>query len=142
MTKFLMSCALAGFITITAACGSDSTTSPTSTLPGTYTLKTVNGGSLPYTFSESGGTFKVNSGTLTITSSSFTNTFNITQTPTGGAATTATKVCTGTYTVSGSVASFKESSSTDCGDSYPGTYTAETTITIVYDGSATAVYQK
>ena len=38
-----------------AACSNDST-SPSSGIPGTYQLRTINGSSLPYTYSNGGGT--------------------------------------------------------------------------------------
>ncbi|MEO7501410.1 MAG: hypothetical protein ABIW94_02110 [Gemmatimonadaceae bacterium] len=58
-------CALA-LMVATVACNSDGVTNPEADIPGTYSLKTVNGSPLPYTVVDSEGSYIIVSDVMTL----------------------------------------------------------------------------
>ena len=89
---------------VVVACGSDnSSTTPTnSSVAGTWTLQTVNGGALPYTASQTPAKVEILSNSVTATSAgTWTSTTQIRTTIGTAAPVTATQTDAGTYTLSG-----------------------------------------
>ena len=141
--NFWRALALTAVVLAASGCGGDSSTAP-QTLAGTYTLRTVNGTAVPATFTEAGGSLRINSGNIVINSgSTFSRTANYTTTVSGQSNTT-NSVCTGTYTQNGNSVSFDEatSSNPDCGGVYNGTWTNGNTLTVAFDATFQAVFQK
>lgn len=85
-----------------AACGSDSSTAPQQSIAGTWTLRTINGTSLPYIITQSGADkAELMSDAFTISGTgSFTQTSVIRYT-TNGVATTQSSAEAGSYTING-----------------------------------------
>ena len=126
-----------------AACRGTDSSGPV-TIEGIFTLKSVNGSPLPFIINDPAGIFQVNFGDITITSgNTFSSTINFTVTI-AGQATTTNSVCTGTFTQNGNRITFIEaaSSNADCGGGYIGSLSNGTTLTIAYDATLQAVYQK
>ena len=63
MRRLMLSAALA---LLAAGCDSNNSVSPSVSLTGNYSLQTVNGQALPYTFSTSQGTFQLQADVLTL----------------------------------------------------------------------------
>lgn len=129
----------------TLACSggdSDSATEPSASPDGTYTLRTVNGSSLPFTVSQTGNdSERVTGGNFVLgPGSAFSNTTTV-QTTRSGQVTSAANTCTGTYTRNFDNFQFSETSSTDCGDSYGGSLVG-TSLTVRYSPTIIAVYTK
>ena len=119
---------------------SDTTTGLQSQLPGTYSLRTVNGAGLPYSLGQddTGATVAIASDVFTFTSDgSFTEAISETSTPSGGTATTNSGTDAGTWRLSGTTVTltFTDQST------LTGAFASGTTITFVGNG-LTAVYQK
>lgn len=142
-TRFLvLTLALTAF-----ACSGDSTGpgGSSASVTGTYTLRTVNGSPVPVTVAQLPGyTLRVTAATLTLNSP---NTFSSTgtyQETTGSQTVTVTQTCTGTYTVNGTSVAFAEASSanTDCGGDYNGTWDGAKRLTVAYDATLQAVFEK
>lgn len=102
MGKLLMALALIGGM----ACGGDSATGP-STIAGTYSLRTLNGSSLPLLISLNGADrYELTDDILVLTTdSSFTQTTHY-RTTTAGQVTTPTTVKSGIFSVSGTQVTF------------------------------------
>lgn len=135
--------ALTAVVFAASSCGGDSSTAP-QRLAGTYTLRTVNGTAVPATFTEVRSSLRINSGSIVINSgSTFSRTANYTTTL-SGQSTTTNDVCAGTYTQNGNSISFDQptSSNPNCGGAYNGTWTSGNTLTVRFDASNQAVFQK
>jgi hypothetical protein len=120
------------------ACGSDSSTAPGGTIAGTWSLKTINGTSLPFVLAQTGtnkaeivGDVYVISGT-----GSFTQTTTV-RTTTNGVATTQSVADAGTYTLNGTAITVRYNSD---GSTATGSWSGNT-ITVTQDGLA-AVYTR
>lgn len=138
--RFLLS--VLPLVLFAAGCGGDSSTSPSANVSGTYSLKSVNGTAVPTTIVDQGITTKINSGTLTVNSGgTYSNTINFTQTV-SGQQTTTNLTCNGSYTQNGNSLSFTESNTADCGGTYNGSFANGNTLTLAYDATTQAVYQK
>lgn len=128
-----------------AACGGDRHTGiiePEPALEGSYTLRTVNGTALPYTFASSD--FELRSATTTIAANGqFTSTIQSRRVSTDEATTAS---CTGTWARSGSAVTFTPGTSEDCARTpTTATWSAGNTITAqTTDGTQgyTLVYTK
>jgi hypothetical protein len=136
MTRLVMAALVIG----TAAC--DSSTDPEDAIVGTYTLASVNGGSLPATvFQAPGYRLEIVSGTLMVRdNNTWTETATIRETD-GTTITTETSTVTGTYAINGSTATFTDSE----GDSLTSTFSGGDTLTTTEtsDGfTITFVYRK
>ena len=93
------------------ACGGDAT-GPEDSVAGTYSLRTVNGANLPYVVFQSGqDKSELTSDVLTLTESSFTQLSTI-RTTINGQVTTTTEADAGSFTRSGTAASFQFNSGT------------------------------
>ncbi len=110
---------LVALVALVAACGSNSNT-PTGPgdVSGGYTLTSVGGGSLPYTFPNSSQHIIINAATANLQSNA-SYTVNATGSANGGGSETIL-ADQGTYTVSGSTISFHSTT-------YSATYTAAAT---------------
>src|SRR4051794_14186705 len=97
------------FSLVLAACGSDSSTSPTN-VAGTWTLQTINGSSLPFVVSQSGADkSEILGDVITISGAgTFTESTTI-RTTLSGTTTTQSIPDTGTYTVKGSTLTLRSS---------------------------------
>ncbi len=128
-----------GASALTTGCGSDAT-SPQDQFPGTYTLRTVNGQSLPVVYNQdASGTTYVTSDVYTFNSDgTLSELAALRFTPaSGGTATTQSATYTGTWTLSGTSVTAQLSDNT----SFTGTFSGGNTIT-VNDGGVTLVLQK
>lgn len=129
-------------IALITSCGGGDASGPTATVVGTYTLSSVNGSSIPATFTNGSQSLKVNSGNIVINSgTTYSETTNYTETSAGTSVTT-TEVCTGTFTKNGNSLSFSEASTANCGGAYTGSWDGASTLTVAFDGSFQAVYKK
>jgi hypothetical protein len=136
MTRLVMAALVLG----TGAC--DSATDPEDAIVGTYTLATVNGGSLPATvFQAPDYRLEIVSGTLIVRdNNTWTETATIRETD-GTTITTETSTVNGTYTLNGSTATFTDSE----GDTLTSTFSGSDTLTTTDSGSGftiTFVYRK
>lgn len=131
------------FAFFVAACSSSDSTGPRDSIEGTYTLKTVNGSTLPITITDAGSTFRVNSGSLTInTGNTFSDVTNI-SVQSGGQTVTVNSTCTGTFTQNGNSVAFDEATSNDpnCGGTFTGSWSGNT-MTVAFDANLIGVFQK
>jgi len=114
-------------------------------LTGTYSLQTINGSPVPVVvFQLPGFSLTVMSGTVTLNSGgSFTGVLTYRQVD-GQQTATITETCTGTYTVNGNSVTFSEgvSTGTDCGGTYNGTWDGDDRLTVAYDATLQAVFEK
>ncbi len=133
MRKFVAAIFLAAFV----ACGGDSSTNPSESIAGTYTLRTVNGSALPFTFySDATTKVEVTDDAITINEGgTFTETGH-TRTTTSGRVTTESIVDAGTYTRNGTAITFKGSDATPTSGSISGS-----SLTLA-DQGISAVYSK
>ena len=122
-----------------AACGGGSdATAPQQQLPGVYTLRTVNGSGLPYTFAGSDGSFTISADAYTFNADG-TYAEHGTETVVGsGTSTTRTLSDSGRWTLNGSAITV--TSQVD-GTVITGSFSGGNTITVTLTGLA-AVYQK
>lgn len=113
---------------------------------GSYALITINGLGLPVViYSDQLVTYQINSGDLILNSNNtFSTTGSYTETLTGAQPTTVTDTCTGTYTVSGNTVTFNEATSTTgtCGGVYNATWDGSNSLTVAFDVTVQAVFQK
>lgn len=117
---------------------SDDGTGPEASLAGTYTLRTVNGQNLPFTFFQAAGyKAEILSDTYTVNANgTFSNTAQFRETE-GTTVTTTSETYTGTWTQSGNAIVFKDNE----GDSQTATFTGGNTLTMTAEGLV-AVYRK
>jgi len=134
MRRFAVLLALATVV----SCGGDSPTSPSATVSGTYSLQTVNGVKLPYTYPQDVyDKFEFLSDVRTLSDSgTFTETFTNRSTQ-NGEATTFTRTVGGTYTAVGGGITFNHPDGRESGSVGVGTLT----IRSIGDGII-AVYKK
>jgi hypothetical protein len=121
-----------------AACSTDSTTGPTGSIAGTWTLQTVNGFSLPFTIEQT-VTDKVEllSDVIVISGTgSFTQTATV-RTTTNGAATTQSAADAGTYTLNGTAITLHFNSD---GSTGTGSWSGNTITTT--DGGLALVFKR
>ena len=135
---------LAAVVTFPAC--SDST-GPNRAVTGNYTLISVNGVLMPVVFSvDQLFTLRITAGTLTLNSNNtFTASATYEQTLAGGGAkTTDTQTCTGTYAMSANTITFTEANSNNanCGGVYTGTWDGENSLTVEFDAGVQAVFEK
>ena len=133
----------AAALLLAISCG-DPTEPTTSSITGTWSLETVNGSSLPYTYPGSTATnkFEILSGTVTFASAGTYSASFSSRTTINGSAQTSTDTDTGTWTLSGAVLTVKsnEVGSTSQNASVTGnTFSITTTDNGV---SFTEVYKK
>ena len=120
MRRFAVLLALAAVV----SCGGDVSTSPSATVRGTYSLQTVNGMALPYTYPQDVyDKFEFLSDVRILSDSgTFTETFTNRYTQ-NGQATTFTKTSTGTYTLVGGAITFNHPEGAENGSVGTGTFT-------------------
>jgi hypothetical protein len=89
-------------LAVAVACGSDSTTQPTASLAGTWTLQSINGGPLPATVTQTAtDKLEVLSDVVNVSANgTYTETLQFRETL-NGVSTTSTSTDAGTYTVNG-----------------------------------------
>lgn len=96
----------------TAACGGSDSTGPVS-VAGTYALSTVNGATLPFTFSEEGFTVDIMSDVYVLAADGkFTNTTGAKVTLNGETQTTS-EISTGTWKLTGAAIALTKTDSSD-----------------------------
>jgi hypothetical protein len=132
-------------VLLLGACGGDSSTGVNADATGTYTLRSINGNLIPYSFpvdattsvTFTGGNFTINTG------SDFSETISYDFT-TSGQTTSTTSVCPGTYTQIGTRFTFTEAASNnpDCGAAYTGSWDGSATFTIAFQLGVQAIYAK
>ena len=130
-----------------AACGKDASgpDGATATVTGNYTLKTINGSPLPFTLiAFPGYSARLISSTLTVNSD---NTFvgsSTYQETENGVTSTISESCNGTITRNGNALSFTEAPkvNTECGGTFTGTWDGAARVTIDFDPSVKAVFEK
>jgi hypothetical protein len=127
---------LSALVAFAVACG-DATTGPSDEVVGTYTLRTVNGGSLPFTLVNSGSArIELLSSSVTLRqNSTFSAVLTVRQTV-GTLVTTQSDSSNGTWARSGSTLTLNEGGTTST-----ATYQADGSIAIT-DGGYTMVYRK
>jgi hypothetical protein len=145
MRKIVRTLFVLAAVGIIPAC-SDST-GPNRSVTGNYTLISVNGVLLPVVFSaEQFFTLRITAGTLTLNSNNtFTASATYEQTLViGGARTTDTVNCTGTYAMNGNSITFTEANSTNanCGGVYTGTWDGENALTVDLEVGVQALLEK
>jgi hypothetical protein len=145
MRKIVRTLFVLAAVGIIPAC-SDST-GPNRSVTGNYTLISVNGVLLPVVFSaEQFFTLRITAGTLTLNSNNtFTASATYEQTLViGGARTTDTVNCTGTYAMNGNSITFTEANSTNanCGGVYTGTWDGQNTLTVDFQAGVQALFEK
>ena len=135
MRRFTVLLALAAV----ASCGGDSSTSPSVSVSGIYSLQTVNGAALPYTQPQDVyDKFEFLSDVRILSDSgTFTETYTNRQTQ-NGVATTFSRTVTGTYTVVGGGITFFHPEGNESGSVGAGKLTLRSPA----DGIVAAVYQK
>jgi hypothetical protein len=110
-----------------------------------YSLRTVNGSTLPVTVFQSGTySLRITAGSITINSgTTFSSSVSYTETEAGQTSNT-TSVCTGTYTVNGNSVFFSEafSNNDDCGGDYTGSWNGSNDLTVAFDASLQAVFRR
>lgn len=123
-----------------AACGGDSIANPNSdSIEGTFSLRTVNGSPLPYTFQSGTNSFTLTSDVLTVASNgSWTESIAYRQTI-NGQTSTGTDADGGSWTRAGGSVNFR--SSVSGSTAYNGTYSANT-LTLDDGGGAVQVFKK
>jgi len=134
MRRFAALLALAAVV----SCGGETPTSPSVSLSGTYTLQTVNGMSLPYTYpQDTYDKFEFLSDVRVLSDSgTFTETYTNRQTE-NGQATTFTRTSTGTYTAVGGGITFFHPEGAEFGSVGVGTLTIRSV-----SAGVVALYQK
>jgi hypothetical protein len=145
MRKIVRSLFVLAAVALIPAC-SDST-GPNRAVTGSYTLISVNGVLMPVVFSvDQFFTLRITAGNLTLTSDNkFTASATYEQTLAGGGAkTTDTETCTGTYSMSGNTITFTEANSnnSNCGGVYTGTWDGENSLTVEFDDGVQALFEK
>lgn len=139
MRRLLLAFAVLFAVVLSACGGGDDSTGPGSAnISGTYTLRTINGRSLPATVFQAGADrVEVLSGNVTLTDGGTYTTQNTVRTTFGGVASTESETDAGTYTRSGTALTFRSS---DDGTTVSGTV-SNGAITVVFEGLS-AVYRK
>lgn len=147
---------LAAAVAASQACGGGSgdgsTSTPTAPLDpitlasGSYALLRVNGSTLPaemqYTTPSPGGRIDINSGTMVLRKDlTFTETFNFTNTPSGGTPTNDSDVTAGTFTLDNGTLTFSTPDPPNPNHTWTGTLDATGTISY-NDQGFVAVYKK
>jgi hypothetical protein len=125
-----------------AACGGDSSTGPSSSISGTYSLKSVNGEVMPAVLGQAGSDkYEITSGSLSITNgTAYTVSLN-SRTTVGGQVTTDISADAGTVTVNGTAVTFTSSAQGAGATPITGTYANGNTITLTDQGTS-LVFQK
>jgi hypothetical protein len=132
MRKLLAICAML----LAAGCGDS--TAPAGSVAGTWTLKTVNGFSVPFVSQQGGGnTIELTSDVITATASGSFTQMTVVKTTTGGQVTIDSIPDAGTYTISGHTVTFDFTSDSPSGSGVldGNTLTVTTDITLVYKHS-------
>lgn len=138
MRRLLLSLAVLLAVVLSACGGNDSTGPGSVSIAGTYTLRTINGGNLPFTVFQS-GTDKVEviSGDVVLTDGGTYTTQTTVRTTMDGTVTTDSETDAGTYTRSGTVLTLRSGAD---GTTVTGTVSGGA-ITVVFEGFS-AVYRK
>jgi hypothetical protein len=133
MRKILMALAMAAAV----GCGSDSSTGTSGSVQGTYTLRSVNGATLPYTFFTTGTTkVEITDDVIVLSSAGTWTETGTTRTTNGGTVSTQTSTDAGTYTTNGTAISLRSNDgSTVSGTNINGSMT-------LVDAGLSAVYTK
>ena len=133
MRKFVAAIFLAAFV----ACGGDSSTNPSASIAGTYTLRTVNGSALPFTvYSDVTTKIEVTDDAITLNDGGTFTESGHTRTTTNGRVTTESIVDAGTYVRNGTAITLKGADGTPTPGSLNG---SSLTLT---DTGISAVYSK
>ena len=145
MRKIVGSLFILAAVAIMPAC-SDST-GPNRAVTGSYTLISINGVLMPVVFSvDQFFTLRITAGSLTLSSNNtFTASATYEQTPAGGGAkTTDTQTCAGTYAMNGNTITFTEGTGTsgNCGGVYTGTWDGENSLTVELEAGVQALFEK
>lgn len=127
-----------------AGCSGDST-GPRATVVGDYVLISINGSPLPFVLVQIPGySLRIMSSTLTLNTN---NTFSAAvtyQETEAGQTVTVSETCTGTYSVSGNSVAFSEAiaSNTNCGGNYNGSWDGDDRLTVAFDATVQAIYER
>jgi hypothetical protein len=126
--------------TAAIACGGDDSTGPSTSIAGTYTLRTVNGGNLPYTLIQIGqDKLEIIAGAISLNAdNTFSDRITI-RTTEGGIPDEEEFIAVGTYTVNGNTVTLTESGS---GDRYSLAHSGNTLTQIEDEFDVTFVYRK
>ena len=125
---------LAVVITLIAV-GCGDSTAPAGSVAGTWTLKTINGFSVPFVSPQSGGnTIELTSDIITATATGTFTQMTVVKTTTGGQVTIDSIPDAGSYTISGHTVTFDFTSDAPTGSGIldGNTLTVTTDITLVY----------
>jgi hypothetical protein len=122
------------------ACGGGDSTGPSTSIAGTYTLRTVNGGNLPYTLIQVGADkLEITAGSIALNAdNTFSDRITVRATD-GGSVETEEFVAVGTYTVNGTTVTLTERES---GDSYSLAHSGNSLTQIEQEFQVTLVYRK
>lgn len=125
-----------------AGCGGDGGTGPTASLPGTYTLSTVNASALPLVvYQDADYKLEIVGGSFVIAGNgTYTETVRARETDSSGAVETPI-ACPGTYTRSGNTLTLTEPETDACGGTYSGTWDGHDALSVDY-GGVVAVYKR
>jgi len=120
--------AMAALVIGVTAC--DSSTDPEDAIVGTYTLRTVNGGQVPFiVFQDATYKLEILSSTLVVRdNNTWTETASLRETE-NAAVTTSTTVVSGTYTMNGNTATFTDGDGDSLTSAFSGSDTLTTTDT-------------
>jgi hypothetical protein len=127
-----------------AACNDNNPVEISGDASGTYNLRLVGNQPPPYTFNQDAtSTDRVTGGSFTVNSdSTYTQTLDFDNT-TSGVTTTSSSTCTGTYSQSGGILTFFETTdaSQNCGGAYQGSWNGTDQLTFPFF-TTTAVFTK
>lgn len=123
---------------LAAACGGDSSTGPSASIAGTWTLQTINGAALPFIVAQTGANkVELLSDVVVISGTgSFTETTSV-RTTTNGVPTTQSVADAGNYTLSGTAITIHFNSD---GSTATGSWSGNTITTT--DGGLALVYKR
>ena len=130
-------------VTLFAACSDSS--GPNSSLTGSYDLITINGAGMPFVvFFDQSSRLEIIGGDVTLNSNGTFSSSGTYRQTLAGSAQTVTETCLGTYTVNGNSITFNEPTivGTNCGGVYNGTWDGDDTLTVAFDATVQAVFQK
>ncbi len=132
MRKFIAAFA---FLTL-SACGGDSSTNPSASIVGTYTLQSINGAPLPFIAQAAAPRIEVLSGQAVINVGGTYTASNVYRTTSGSTVSTTTDNDAGTYTTSGTAVAFTSK------DGSVSTGTIGTGTVTVAEGGFSFLYKK
>lgn len=132
-------------VLVLSACGGDAINGSFDA-SGDYTLRTIGGQSLPFTFpnQDPADVTTVNSGDISIApDGTFTESATVT-TVTPGSTTVTTTTCFGTYSVGNGAVFFSEptQANPNCGGNFAAGWNGSNTLSILIDVGVSAVYTK